>query len=305
LLLLTLLCTLQGIQGKDIQLQTAHKDEYRHEIEEVAVEEWDLKNVSVRQHCPDIADLPITNAEKNNFYAARKYTGKGHSIPDLSCNGNVYDELSGVRLAGTEGLGYPIGSLYVHAGCSFYGFEKIDYQGSYTQYDGPLFISEVPNTWGGLCSEIPCPGSFLVDCRMHMPDCIPSDSWATVASFDNSGSPLVSTFTYTYSIGTSWSTEMSEGFSISSTVTAEMKASFWGIFEAGLSVSETTGYDWSTTSSEAQNEEQQFSVETDVPGGSVIQIQQTKGTCGDSNVKTEMFRSIVTRQNGDVVIVEH
>merc|ERR1711915_142792 len=261
----------------------------------------DLRNGTVREHCPQLSDLPIVDSSRDNFHGARLYQGQGHDVPDLSCNGDQFDLMSGYRASAPDGQGYPLGTLYVHAGCSFYGFKGHNYQGDYTQYDGPVFISKVPSTFDNTCSGIPCPHSFLVDCRMHMPDCVAEDKWSTVASYDNSGSSLVSTFTYTYTIGTAWSTEMSEGFDISSSVTYEMKASFWGIFEETLGVSVTTGYDWSETSTQAQNEEKQFTVETQVPGGVAIQIQQAKGTCGDSDVKTEMFRTLETKMNGEVI----
>ena len=229
--------------------------------------------------------------------------GVGHDVPGLSCNGAFYDKISGRRDSAPEGRGFPIGALYVHAGCSYYGFKGYNYQGDYTQYDGPVFISKVPNTFGYVCGDeqIPCPSSYLMDCKMHMPDCVAEDKWATVASFDNSGSSLVSKFIYTYTIGTVWSTEMSQGFDVSISVSNEMKASFWGIFENTLGYSVTTGYDWSETSTEAQNEEKQFSVETEVPGGVLLQIQQAKGTCGDSDVKTEMFRTLELKKNGEVI----
>merc|ERR1711915_1071441 len=95
-----------------------------------------------------------------------------------------------------------------------------------------------------------------------------------------------------YEIGTSWSTEMSEGMSIDETVSAEMSAGFFDIFETKLGVSVTTGYNWNEVSTEAQSETKEFSVQTDVPAGKSIQIQQTKGTCGGSDVNTERFRSL-------------
>jgi len=297
-LVLLFTCTLLGsLQAENVQLQVAANDE----VQRVTSLDLHARNWTVREHCPQLSDLPIVNVKGDKFFACRIYQGLGHSVPDLSCNGKSFDGISGYRQDAPDGQGIPMGSLYVHAGCSFYGFKGHNYQGDYTQYDGPLFVSKLQNTFDNNCDGIPCPHSFLVDCRMHMPDCVPTDKWATVASYDNSGSSLVSTFTYKYTIGTSWSNEMSEGFSISSSVTYEMKASFWGIFEESLSVSETTGYDWSETSTQAQNEEQEFSVETLVPGGVVIQIQQAKGICGDSDVKTEMFRTLETKKNGEVI----
>ena len=52
--------------------------------------------------------------------------------------------------------------------------------------------------------------SYLVECNQTMPDCQAGDDWVTVAEFDNSASSLTSTFTYTYTIGTAWSHQMSE-----------------------------------------------------------------------------------------------
>ena len=66
--------------------------------------------------------------------------------------------------------------------------------------------------------------------------------------------------------------------------------------EVGISVS--TGYNWGEVSTEAQSETREFEVSTEVPGGRTIQIQQTKGECGGSNVNTEMFRSVVTNRAG-------
>ena len=71
--------------------------------------------------------------------------------------------------------------------------------GSYTEWTGPLFISNVPELeFGHTCGEdyVACARSFLVDCKQQYPDCQPEDSWKTVASFDNTLSDLPSTFTY-------------------------------------------------------------------------------------------------------------
>jgi len=262
----------------------------------------DLRNGTVRGHCPQLSDLPIVDSSRENFYAARFYQQEGHDIPELSCNGNQVDPKSGSKSSSPGGT--PIGTLYVLAGCIFYGFTEENFQGDYIQYDGPVFISKLPNGVfdNDNCrrSGTACPLSYLFDCRMKMPDCVAEDKWSTVASYDNTGSSLVSTFTYTYTIGTAWSTEMSQGFDVSISVTNEIKASFWDIFEETLGVSVTTGYDWSETSTQAQNEERQFTVETQVPGGIAIQIQQAKGTCGNSDVKTEMFRTLETKKNGEV-----
>jgi len=137
-----------------------------------------------------------------------------------------------------------------------------------------------------------------VDCKQQYPDCQPEDSWKTVASFDNTQSDLPSTFTYKYTIGTSWSSQITESMSVDATISSEVKAGFFDIFEASIGMSVTTGYDWSETSSEAKSEIREFTDSTEVPGGRMIQIQQTKGHCGGSEVNTEMFRNVATLKDG-------
>merc|ERR1719348_564550 len=266
---------------------------------EAATEEASPRNGSTRSGCPEWDELPRVRNKK--FIAARRYYDEGHDIPALSCNGYVYDPLNGDQATASSGRCYGIGSLFVHAGCTFYGFHDNNYQGHYTTLEGPLFMSKVPaNTFGGwaFSSTHACVPSFIVDCRMHYPDCVPSDKWETVASFDNSNSHLDSTFTYKYTIGTSWSHEMSEGMSIDETVSGEMSAGFFDIFETKLGFSVSTGYNWNEVSTEAQSETKEFTVETNVPAGESIKIEQAKGHCGDSTVNTEMFRSVSTDRAG-------
>jgi len=267
---------------------------------EATVEEH--QNISVRLGCPDISELPIVKDKQ--FIGIRRYQGKGNDIPALSCNGDYYDAVTGHQVTADPGTGYPIGSIFVHPGCTFYGFHDNNYQGGYTEWTGPLFISNVPNVLGHTCGSdhVPCANSYLVDCRQQYPDCQPEDSWKTVASFDNTQSDLPATFTYKYIIGTSWSHGMSDSMSISDTISAEVTAGFFDIFEASLGTSVTTGYDWSETSSEAKSETKQFTVSTELPGGRMVQIQQTKGNCGGSEVNTERFRNVVTYKDGNQII---
>merc|ERR1719153_997744 len=259
------------------------------------------QNMSVRSGCPDISELPIVYQKQ--FIGIRLYSGAGNDIPALSCNGGPYDGVSGYQWSGNTRRGYMIGSIFVHPGCTFYGFNDYDYQGSHTEWTGPLFISKVPEgTFDFPCDGAACARSWLVDCRQQYPDCQPEDSWKAVASFDNTQSDLPATFTYKYIIGTSWSHEMSDSMSISDTISAEVKAGFFDIFETSIGASSTTGYDWSETSSEAQSETKEFTVSTEIPGGRMVQIQQAKGKCGGSEVNTEMFRNVVTFKDGNQII---
>ena len=145
--------------------------------------------------------------------------------------------------------------------------------------------------------------SMIVECSMTMPDCTPTDGWQTVAYLDNSGSSIPTQFTYQYTIGTSWSTEVSQGFNVDASVTATIQASFWGIFSGEVSTSFSTGYNWQSTSSEAKSEETSFKIETNVPPGAIIIIEQAKGICGNSEVKTEMFRHTDTKTGKSQIIM--
>jgi len=256
-------------------------------------EELRPHNVSARSGCPEWDELP--RVQNSKFIGIRFYQGRGHDIPALSCNGEYFDDVNGYQISAPSGKCYDIGTLFVHTGCKLYGFCDYNYEGTYKTFEGPLFISKLPkDSFCGYYADqdIPCMLSYIVDCKQHYPDCVPSDEWKTVASYDNSGSNLPSTFTYKYVIGTSWSTQMSEGMSIDSTVSAEMSAGFFDIFETKIGASVTTGYNWNEVSTEAQSETREFSVQTDVPAGESILVQQTMGTCGGSNVNTEMFRSL-------------
>ena len=147
------------------------------------------------------------------FSGIRFYQGRGHDIPALSCNGEYFDDVNGYQISAPSGQCYDIGTLFVHAGCKLYGFCDYNYEGcishklyqnnlylgTYKTFEGPLFISKLPkDSFCGYYADqdIPCMLSYIVDCKQHYPDCVPSDEWKTVASYDNSGSNLPSTFTY-------------------------------------------------------------------------------------------------------------
>jgi len=260
-------------------------------------------NGSVRAGCPEFDELP--KVWNSKFLGIRYYWGAGHDVPGLSCTGGYYDRQNGFQYSHEPGSCTPFGSIFVHAGCTFNGFCEIDYEGHYQVYEGPLFVSKVPmDTFCGWFTDdeagkVPCAHSFTVDCKQHYPDCAPSDQWKTVASFDNTNSDLASTFTYKYVIGTSWSTQMSEGMSIDATISEEMSVAFFEIFEAKIGFSVTTGYNWNEVSTEAKSETREFWVQTDVPAGKLLEIQQAKGTCGGSEVNTEMFRSLTPYSEGN------
>ena len=182
-----------------------------------------------------------------------------------------------------------MGTLFIY-GCVLYVFSDYNYQGDMHTYKGPFSSFNGPDLFHTCNGGIPCANSFSVECEMSMPDCAPSDAWISVAYLDNAGSSIPTKFTYQYTIGTEWSTEVSQGFNVDVSVTTTIQAAFFEIFSAEVSTSFSTGYNWQSTSSEARSEETSYTIETEVPAGAIIRIEQARGLCGASEVKTEMFR---------------
>ena len=260
------------------------------------VEEAIRYQLFIRNNCPDFADLPVADAGLNYFYGIRFYQEKGNPIPSLACNGQPYDRKDGHSYSAPEGMGVPFGTLFVHHNCTLYVFETYNYQGNYKTLRGPLALYEGTDLFHRCYDDdgnlnLPCAHSFLVECSMSMANCVPSDEWATVAYLDNADSSIPTKFTYEYQIGTEWSSEISQGFEVDISVTTTIKASFFKIFEAEVSSTFHTGYNWQKTSSEAKSEVTTYTIETEIPAGRIFKIEQAKGLCGDSEVQTEMFKT--------------
>merc|ERR550519_561586 len=83
--------------------------------------------------CPNKNILPIVDGE--NFIGARVYKGVGNKNPSLSCTGDSSEYLDGYRRSAPFGTGFAIGSIYVHPGCTFYGYNDYNFQGSFTKYE--------------------------------------------------------------------------------------------------------------------------------------------------------------------------
>ena len=69
---------------------------------------------------------------------------------------------------------------------------------------------------------------------------------------------------------------------IDATISYELKASIFEMFEEKLGVSVTTGYNWSKASSEVYNSQIEIDVKSTVKPGEVLQIQQAVGGVNDS-----------------------
>ena len=149
-----------------------------------------------------------------------------------------------------------MGTLFVHHGYTLYTFSKYDFAVDMKTFIGPLSdFWDGFDIYGGWCF----PGLFcvvpsmIIECGMKMPDCQPSDEKNPVAFLDNSGLSLPSKFTYKYQVETEWFSEILQGFNIDYSVTAKIKASFFGLFEAEASLSFSADYNWQNTSSESKS----------------------------------------------------
>ena len=84
----------------------------------------------------------------------------------------------------------------------------------------------------------------------------------------------------------------------------EITESLFGIFEDTLGFSMTTGYDWGHTSSVTKTVTEEFQVNAQAPAGLILTIEQAVGKCGDSEVRTELFRIRHTDAKGNIVLTE-
>ena len=80
-------------------------------------------------------DYQISNRDNKNVSEIGKTSALTYKkladrdrVP-LSCNDDFYDDVSGDQESALPGEGYPLGSIFVHPGCTFYGFHDYNYQG--------------------------------------------------------------------------------------------------------------------------------------------------------------------------------
>ena len=106
---------------------------------------------------------------------------------------------------------------------------------------------------------------------------------------------------YGKKIGTTFSQEISESISVSETIEYSLTANFFELFSETLSVSATTGYDWTQASSFTKSEMEEFEVIATAPAGLILTVEQAVGKCGDSEARTELFRIRHTDEKGNIV----
>jgi len=268
----------------------------------------------INAECPSINSIPVMNADSTNFVCAETWDmGTLSANPIEGCNGNPWLHYKGDELNGDPGRYYPMGSIIVKAGCVLYGWNQPGYTGTLRQYPGPnVYANGCPDPY----NTDTCPwengdgvhgwGHASVKCRCEQDPitCVPEDGWERIMQCDNSDGSTITTCKYKKTIGTTYSTEVQNSMSIDLSIADSLEASYFTLFSETLSISASTGYDWTHTSSEAKSEEHSYEVDTEVPPGTVVMIDGAIGRCGGSTSKTELFKISSYDQEG-ILMAEH
>jgi len=277
----------------------------------------EMTNRTTASGCPSFTEIPVASMhpgqpERDWFYSGRHYGGLGHEIPALACNddGGPWDDGYNVMYPDVQGT---FGSIMVNPGCTFYFFQKPNYEGKHVEYYGGhkgLLVSKVPvPSWAEhACPQFPstellCVRSYLTSCEQTFPNCAPKDGWQPITCLDNTGSDHEVPFTFKQTIGTTWSSEVSSSMSVSERVEASISKNFFGIFDASLGYSQETGMNWGTVSTYEKSETHEYEVgPIVVPGGSIVCIEGAIGSCGDSTVQTHIYR-VISGETGEVLSI--
>ena len=92
-----------------------------------------------KSECPQVNDLPVY-MNSDTFFCARFYYGFGDDLDIHGCNGCSIQEFAdlsdGFDADAGDGRQYPVGSLIVRPGCTFYQFHENYYNGGWDVYEG-------------------------------------------------------------------------------------------------------------------------------------------------------------------------
>jgi len=205
-----------------------------------------------------------------------------------ACNGNQYYVLDGTVQPSTGY--YPMGSYWVMPGCTFWLFQNGDWSGVRKAATAGLVTNNdfhYANPEG-----LHGPGAYKCSCDNSPLNCVPTDGWETIFAYDNTNSKVAVTLEYVKSVGTTHSVTVTKAISESITLKAEISASFEGLFSAGLSATSTTGFNWSDASTDTFSETTTFTETITLRPGKSVVIQQAVGTCGFSEVRTNLFQAV-------------
>merc|ERR1712131_378113 len=90
--------------------------------------------------------------------------------------------------------------------------------------------------------------------------------------------------------GVSLSAAAQKSFSVSNTTTSTISRHFWWKFSRTNTWSQTTTYDWSIKVAADFSVTTSLASEIKIQPGKSIQILQAVGKCGDSEVRTSLFK---------------
>jgi len=121
---------------------------------------------------------------------------------------------------------------------------------------------------------------------------VTQNKWETITELDNSMGSVPTTFSYPHTIGTTFSLDMTESFGDNTIVRKVIISTFFKQFAEKLGTSVTTHYNWKETDTATRSEPTTTEVTETIPAGEKISIQQVVGHCGESTVKTALFRTI-------------
>jgi len=264
----------------------------------------------VKGECPSSLDIP-TALDNGTFICATYWKGPGDSGASNgldACNsceyGDSYTMTHGEDAAGSANSHYPMGSIFVKAGCTLYMYYDNDFGGEVLEMGtGTAAVNEYDNTWGrdGAADCAPGPGSYKCRCVQQPVTCVPEDGYTVVLTCDNTINTVSTFCSFFRSIGTAYEASMAESMNIDVTIAEEMTIQLFRLFSNTLGISVETGYNWEHTTSEVQSTVQSVEVDAEAPAGTMLTIEQTVGFCGGSVVNTDMFRTSTYSRDGTLL----
>merc|ERR1712243_463386 len=143
---------------------------------------------------------------------------------------------------------------------------------------------DFPNSAG-----VPGPKSYK--CRCYYPiNCVPEDGYEVILQYDNKKGKTPITLTYTKTIGISLSAEVQGSLTVSNTTSRSLYRRFFRIFSTTTTFSSTTSYNWKEKVAADFSLTSSLESKITIQPGKSIQLLQAVGKCGDSEVRTSLFK---------------
>jgi len=174
---------------------------------------------------------------------------------------------------------------FIMPGCTMYLYEDDDFAGDREEIYGGL----VPNNQDFVSTGVPGPKSYK--CRCYYPiNCVPEDGYEVILQYDNKKGKTPITLTYKKTIGLSLSAEVQKSLTVSNTTTSSISRRFFRIFSLTNTWSSTTTYNWRVKVAADFSVTTSLESKITIQPGKSIQLLQAVGKCGDSEVRTSLFK---------------